>query len=124
MFKLFSVCFSSNLISITISDNSEMEGDNAIRQSIGDNLSSWSKKLNCNGDTEKKLAYKMKFIKELKKLQIAIETDAANQQHYEVILLTISQQPIKLSLRFWNHLFIMLMMEEVAWFNFSRQDDQ
>jgi len=61
-----------------------MEEDEPIRQSIRDNLSIWRKKLDCDKDAVKKLQYKLKFVKELKTLPIAIETDIVNEQHYEV----------------------------------------
>ena len=61
-----------------------MEGDKELRQSIQSNLGMWIKKLSCDGDAEKKLQYKMKFVKQLKEMPIAVETDKANEQHYEV----------------------------------------
>ena len=61
-----------------------MEGDKQLRESIRANLGGWIKKLGCGGDAVEKLNYKMKFVKQLKSMPIAIKTDAANEQHYEV----------------------------------------
>ena len=61
-----------------------MEGDKELRQSIRANLARWIKKLSCDGDAEEKLRYKMKFVKQLKEMPIAIKTKEANEQHYEV----------------------------------------
>jgi len=58
--------------------------DQEIRKGIRTALSFWLKKLNCDGDVEKKLYYKQKFVDQLKQLPIALQTDAANKQHYEV----------------------------------------
>lgn len=61
-----------------------MEGDKQLRESIRANLGRWIKKLGCDGDATEKLNYKMKFVKQLKDMPIAIKTNNANEQHYEV----------------------------------------
>lgn len=48
------------------------------------NLQAWIKKLECEGDLEKQSFFKKKFIKQLRESPVAIETDKANEQHYEV----------------------------------------
>ena len=58
--------------------------DSTVRQGIRNALDLWTAKLECDGDAEKKLWYKQKFIKNLKQMPIAIQTDLANEQHYEV----------------------------------------
>ena len=47
-------------------------------------MKTWSEKLNCHGNAEEKLERKMKFVRELRSMPIAVKTKAANQQHYEV----------------------------------------
>ena len=58
--------------------------DSMLREGIRQNLSVWLDKLECGGDVEKKLEYKMKMVKKLGHSPIAIHTDKANEQHYEV----------------------------------------
>lgn len=58
--------------------------DNQIRGAIRKGLELWLRKLNCDGDAEKKLYYKQKFVDQLKNLPIAVHTKSANEQHYEV----------------------------------------
>ncbi|KAK3096149.1 hypothetical protein FSP39_023750 [Pinctada imbricata] len=48
------------------------------------NLAAWLDKLNCDGDIEKQHFFKKKFLQRLKTSPVAIETDKANEQHYEV----------------------------------------
>lgn len=48
------------------------------------NLKAWIKKLECDGDLEKQALFKKKFIQRLKESPVAIETEKANEQHYEV----------------------------------------
>ena len=48
------------------------------------NLTAWSNKLDCGGDLEKQNHFKKQFIKRLQNSPVAIETDKANEQHYEV----------------------------------------
>lgn len=62
-----------------------MEGDKQLRESIQANLGRWINKLGCGGDAVEKLKYKMKFVKQLKAMPIAIKTDVVNEQHYEVL---------------------------------------
>eukprot|EP00697_Spironema_sp_BW2_P013374 gnl/Spiro4/3433_TR1672_c0_g1_i1.p1 gnl/Spiro4/3433_TR1672_c0_g1~~gnl/Spiro4/3433_TR1672_c0_g1_i1.p1 ORF type:complete len:388 (+),score=76.98 gnl/Spiro4/3433_TR1672_c0_g1_i1:32-1165(+) len=45
---------------------------------------SWIRALDCGGNAEKKLQYKMKFVESLSRSPIAVQTDKANEQHYEV----------------------------------------
>ena len=47
-------------------------------------MAAWIEKLNCNGNVEKQWFFKNKFINKLRHSKIAIETDKANEQHYEV----------------------------------------
>ena len=61
-------------------------------------LKSWIKKLDCNGDLEKQSFFKKKFLRRLKESPVAIETEKANEQHYEVptdFFLTVSDYPIQ-----------------------------
>ena len=58
--------------------------DEAFKKFLDTYLDSVFTKLNCDGDVERKTFYKMKFIEKLKRAPIAIETDKANEQHYEV----------------------------------------
>ena len=48
------------------------------------NLAAWIDKLNCDGDIEKQQFFKKKFIQRLRTSPVAIETEKANEQHYEV----------------------------------------
>lgn len=59
-------------------------GDEALRETVRQNLQVWLEKLRCGGDVESKMEYKQKFIKHLKKAPVAINTTDANEQHYEV----------------------------------------
>ena len=47
-------------------------------------LGYYNQKLVCYGDHSKVVQYKMKFVNKLKTAPIAVETAAANDQHYEV----------------------------------------
>ena len=60
------------------------EGDKILRDAVRQNLDKWLQKLDCSGDVEKKLAFKMKFVEKLRKSPVAVETARANEQHYEV----------------------------------------
>ena len=58
------------------------------------NLQAWLEKLECGGDVEKQAYFKKKFIQRLRDSPVAIDTDKANEQHYEVpteFFLTVSQ---------------------------------
>ena len=59
-------------------------GDKILREAVRQNLDRWLTKLDCSGDVEKKLAFKMKFVEKLRDSPVAIETARANEQHYEV----------------------------------------
>ena len=48
------------------------------------NLSAWAKKLDCHGDIEKQSHFKKLFIQRLRNSPVAIDTEKANEQHYEV----------------------------------------
>ena len=59
------------------------------------NLQAWIQKLECDGDLEKQALFKKKFIQRLRESPVAIETEKANEQHYEVpteLFLTVSYQ--------------------------------
>lgn len=58
--------------------------DEILRDTVRQNLDKWLEKLDCSGDVEEKLAYKMKFVEKLRSSPVAIETALANEQHYEV----------------------------------------
>lgn len=60
------------------------EQDKLLRAGVRENLTSWLKKLNCDGDEELKLQYKMKMVEKLRSSPVAVEVDKANEQHYEV----------------------------------------
>ena len=60
------------------------EGDKVLRDAVRQNLDKWLQKLDCSGDVEKKLAFKMRFVKKLRDSPVAVETARANEQHYEV----------------------------------------
>ncbi|XP_069102647.1 uncharacterized protein [Argopecten irradians] len=61
-----------------------MASDTALREGVRQHLASWIRKLDCGGDIEKQHLFKSKFIQSLKTSPVAIETDKANEQHYEV----------------------------------------
>ncbi|XP_064636303.1 uncharacterized protein LOC135493184 [Lineus longissimus] len=61
-----------------------MSSDQALREGVRQNLSHWIMKLECGGDVEKQQEFKRKFLNKLKQSVVAIETDTANEQHYEV----------------------------------------
>jgi len=74
--------------------------DDDIRTGVRNVLSLWLDKLNCDGDVEKKMFYKQKFVADLKQLPIAIQTESANEQHYEVptdFFLTVLGKRLKYS---------------------------
>ena len=48
------------------------------------NLAAWIQKLECGGDLEKQAFFKKKFLQRLRESPVAIDTDKANEQHYEV----------------------------------------
>ena len=57
------------------------------------NLEGWLKKLECGGDVVQQANFKKKFIQRLRSSPVAIETEKANEQHYEVpteLFLTVS----------------------------------
>jgi len=58
--------------------------DEILREGVRANLSGLVSKLSCDGDIERQHFFKKKFIQKLKTSPIAIETDKANEQHYEV----------------------------------------
>ncbi|GFS11984.1 (S)-coclaurine N-methyltransferase-like [Elysia marginata] len=47
-------------------------------------MASWIEKLECGGDIEKQTFFKKRFLKRLRSSPVAIDTDTANEQHYEV----------------------------------------
>ncbi|XP_065051146.1 uncharacterized protein LOC135680867 [Rhopilema esculentum] len=58
--------------------------DESLRESVRQNLRTWLDKLQCGGDVELKMSYKRKLISKLRKSPVAINTEDANEQHYEV----------------------------------------
>ncbi|XP_002741514.3 uncharacterized protein LOC100367749 [Saccoglossus kowalevskii] len=75
-----------------------------IRIALRHNLSKWLKRLRCNGNTITQFEYKKKFISKLKQSAIAIETDTANVQHYEVptdFFKTVLGTRLKYSCSYW-----------------------
>ena len=82
--------------------------DKILRDAVRQNLDKWLEKLDCSGDVEEKLAYKMKFVEKLRSSPVAIETALANEQHYEVptdFFRTVSQFLIFMHIvgpRNWN----------------------
>lgn len=61
-----------------------MVSDAVTREGICNALGLWLAKLDCDGDVEKKMFYKQKFVNKLNEMPIAIQTREANEQHYEV----------------------------------------
>lgn len=79
--------------------------DEQLRQGVRDRLEPWIKKLQCGGDVEKQWYYKRRFLEGLRSAQIAIETDKANEQHYEVptkFFLTVLGERLKYSGCIWS----------------------
>ncbi|KAL4225156.1 hypothetical protein ACF0H5_015849 [Mactra antiquata] len=77
-----------------------MASDEALRNGVRANLQTWIKKLECDGDLEKQSLRKKKFIQRLRNSPVAIETDKANEQHYEVptdFFLTVLGKRLKYS---------------------------
>ena len=70
------------MIGLAMSEGSE--GDKILRDAVRQNLDKWLQKLDCSGDVEKKLAFKMRFVEKLRESPVAVETVRANEQHYEV----------------------------------------
>ncbi|XP_001641686.2 (S)-coclaurine N-methyltransferase [Nematostella vectensis] len=80
------------------------EQDHFLREGIRQNLSSWLQKLSCDGDVERKLEYKKKLVKKLRVSPIAVATEQANEQHYEVpteFFLTVLGKRLKYSSCIW-----------------------
>lgn len=78
--------------------------DEMLRQGIKDKLTPWIEKLKCDGDVEKQWFYKKRFLEKLRHKEIAIETDKANEQHYEVpteFFTTVLGRRLKYSGCFW-----------------------
>eukprot|EP00058_Branchiostoma_floridae_P026249 XP_002611739.1 hypothetical protein BRAFLDRAFT_128727 [Branchiostoma floridae] len=67
-----------------MSDEQKLPSDQEVRGGVQGSLKYWVGKLECGGDVEKQWFYKQKFIKRLRESEIAIETEKANEQHYEV----------------------------------------
>ncbi|XP_071087384.1 uncharacterized protein [Haliotis cracherodii] len=61
-----------------------MASDDVLRDGVRGSLGAWIQKLECGGDVERQMFFKKRFIERLRKSAIAIETDKANEQHYEV----------------------------------------
>ena len=78
--------------------------DQVLRKTIRQNLQKWLEKLRCDGDVEQKMMYKRKFIRKLKSAPVAINTEDANEQHYEVptdFFLTCLGRRMKYSSCYW-----------------------
>lgn len=78
--------------------------DDALRNGVRANLAAWKQKLECGGDLEKQADFKKKFIKRLRESPVAIETEKANEQHYEVpteFFLTVLGKRLKYSGCYW-----------------------
>ncbi|XP_019625206.1 PREDICTED: (S)-coclaurine N-methyltransferase-like [Branchiostoma belcheri] len=67
-----------------MSAEQKLPSDEEVRGGVQGSLKYWVGKLECGGDVEKQWFYKQKFIKKLRESDIALETDKANEQHYEV----------------------------------------
>ncbi|KAL3859484.1 hypothetical protein ACJMK2_009703 [Sinanodonta woodiana] len=81
-----------------------MAADDILRNGVRQNLDAWIKKLECDGDIEKQHAFKKKFLEKLKTSPVAIETDKANEQHYEVpteFFKTVLGPRLKYSCCYW-----------------------
>lgn len=77
-----------------------MASDEALRTGVRANLAAWIEKLECGGDLEKQAFFKKKFIQRLRESPVAIETEKANEQHYEVpteFFLTVLGKRLKYS---------------------------
>lgn len=82
-----------------------MASDDVLREGVRANLEAWSRKLDCGGDIEKQNHFKKLFIKRLKRSPVAIETDKANEQHYEVpteFFKTVLGKRLKYSSCYWT----------------------
>lgn len=82
-----------------------MASDSALREGVRQQLKAWLNKLDCGGDIEKQHFFKTKFIQSLKTSPVAVETDKANEQHYEVpteFFKTILGPRLKYSACFWD----------------------
>jgi hypothetical protein len=55
-----------------------------LRESIRGSLSVWLDKLRCGGNVEATMNYKSRFVEKLRHSPVAVHTDKANKQHYEV----------------------------------------
>ncbi|KAL8623229.1 hypothetical protein ACOMHN_062716 [Nucella lapillus] len=61
-----------------------MASDQTLREAVRENMGVWIKKLECDGDVEKQHLFKKRFLARLRHSAIALDTDKANEQHYEV----------------------------------------
>ncbi|XP_070553630.1 uncharacterized protein [Ptychodera flava] len=79
-------------------------GDRILREVLRYSLGKWLRKLYCYGDAIKQHEYKRKFITKLQNAPVAIETDTANEQHYEVpteYFKTVLGKRLKYSACYW-----------------------
>jgi cyclopropane-fatty-acyl-phospholipid synthase len=75
-----------------------------LRESIRGSLSVWLDKLRCGGNVEATMNYKSRFVEKLRHSPVAVHTDKANKQHYEVptaFFKTILGKRLKYSCCFW-----------------------
>lgn len=96
--------FASRRKNVTMSSGLENLPDDQIIQTIRELLGIWLDVLGCGGDIEKQLIHKKKFIHRLQTSPIAIETHAANEQHYEVpteFFLRVLGKKLKYSCCYW-----------------------
>ncbi|OPL21340.1 cyclopropane-fatty-acyl-phospholipid synthase, partial [Mytilus galloprovincialis] len=93
-----------------------MASDDVLREGVRTNLEAWAKKLDCGGDLEKQNHFKKLFIKRLQNSPVAIETDKANEQHYEVpteFFTTVLGKRLKYSCCYWTEMTKTLEEAEV-----------
>ncbi|XP_056002008.1 uncharacterized protein LOC125661565 isoform X2 [Ostrea edulis] len=69
------------------------------------NLDAWLERLRCGGNIERQQFFKKKFLERLRTSAVAIETEKANEQHYEVpteFFQTVLGPRLKYSGSIWN----------------------
>ena len=62
----------------------QYDRDNELRESVRGSLTFWLDKLRCDGNVETTMDYKRRFVEKLRHSPVAVHTDKANEQHYEV----------------------------------------
>ena len=97
----------------------EQLSDNEIREMIRNLCGMWTQILSYDGDVVKQLERKKKFINKLKTSPIAVETDLANEQHYEVstdFFLEVLGPKLKYSCCYWPEGCSTLEQAEIHFF--------